>query len=225
MTKAPLWHEMHDRLSAPWVARNSPIAKRFVTREELQAAWSGRLETFSQEVGLGLARNECGDVEKRFLKTLSILVAIGYESWPRFKKNFLDHRDMEGTPDRTDQILPIPRQELQSLGLGLQPNEAEHFETVQYRFIPVILKEELDPLVLTAAQPLPFLDPERPILGSGGCGTVYKEVIGARCLRTAEGLENSVGSLVEMINNDVNTCNSEGKDCCQKDNGTSFCRD
>ena len=224
MVKAPIWEEVYRLLLDPWETRDSHRQKGFVTGQELQNAWSGRLETFSKELGLGLAEDECVYVEKKFLKTLSILVAIEYESWPSFKRDFLDHRDKKGTPDRTDECLPFPRQVLEDLGSGIRLSKADHFATVQYRFIPIILKQGLDPQVLTTSRPLPFVDQDPPLLGSGAGGVVYKEVIAPRCLTTDEGLENSVCSLIEMFGNGVNTFNPGGKDCCQKGNGASICK-
>ena len=224
MPKDSIWEDMHDRLSAPWITRGSPPAKCFITREELRTAWSGKLETFAKGVGLGLAKSEFGIVEGKFLKMLSILVMIEYESWPKFKKNFLDHKDGDGRLDRTDESLPISQQDSKNSGLGLQDYEAQRFEIWQYRFVPIILKQELEPLVLHTSRPLPFVNPNPLYLGSGVGGTVYKEVIAARCLSTPGGLENEVCSLINMIVNGADIPNSGGKECCQEGNEASRCQ-
>ena len=223
MSKESILEDMEDRLSKPWTTRGSPAAKRFITLEELRTAWSGKLETFANRVGLCLAQSEFGIVEGRFLKMLSILVMIRSESLPKFKKNFLDHRDGNGRLDRTDESLPISRQVSHDSGLGLPRHEARLFEMTQYQFIPIILKQELEPLVLKTPRPLPFVDPDPSCLGSGAYGSVYKEVIAARCLRLAGGSEYTVRILINMIVNGADYLYSDGKDCCQKDNGASSC--
>ena len=214
MPKDSILEDMQDRLSEPWIARGSPPAKSFITLEELRTAWSGKLETFAKAVGLGLAKSEFDIVEGKFLKMLSILVMIRSESLPQFKKNFLDHRDGNGRLDRTDESLPISQQGSQDSGLGLGRHEARLFEMAQYQFIPIILKQELEPLVLRTPRPLPFVDPNPPCLGSGAYGSVYKEVVAARCLRLAGGSEYAVRSLIYRIVNSADILYLDGKDCC-----------
>ena len=209
MTKDSIWEDMQDRLSAPWIARGSPAGKRFITLEELRTAWSGKLEIFAKAVGLALAKSEFDIVEGKFLKILSILVMIRSESLPKFKRNFLDHRDGNGRLDRTDESLPISQQDSHNPGLGLQRHEVRLFELVQYQFVPIILKQKLEPLELKSLRPLPFIDPNPPIIGSGAYGFVYKEVIAARCLRLAGGSEYAVCSLTNVIVNDADILYSD----------------
>lgn len=93
----------------------------------------------------------------------------------------------------------------------------------QYQFIPIILKQELESLVLKTPRPLSFVDPNSPYLGSDIYESVYKEVIAVRCLRLARGSEYPVRSLIKIIVNSANILYSDEKDCCQKDNEVSSC--
>lgn len=98
---------MEDRLSESWNTRSSSAVKRFITLEKLRIAWSGKLETFVSEVGLSLAKSDFGIVEGKFLKILSILIIIRFESLSKFKKIFLDHRDENERLDRTNKSLSL----------------------------------------------------------------------------------------------------------------------
>src|SRR5271154_445555 len=79
--------------------------KRFVTKDSQREIWgSGRnLEDFSAIAKLGGKTTKF--LENHFLQTLSILVSIGWNEWPRFSEIFLQHFH-DGRHDRTDAAIP-----------------------------------------------------------------------------------------------------------------------
>lgn len=158
----------------------SPYPVAFIPYAKLKKIWGGdRLVNFVNDKGLGLDPDQIAIAEQDLLQTISILLAIEWKDWFRFKAIFFPP-DEELASRRRDKNIPgFKLSELRDPSfLDGDVHRINLFLQVRWEYCPLVL-EEGPPMELDS-QPggwrLPFTqEPER--CGSGGFGEVTKEVI------------------------------------------------
>jgi predicted GIY-YIG superfamily endonuclease len=158
--------------------------KRFITEKDQKAIWSTHAKTILHYIGLKDDIQE--RIEQHFLKTVMILVKIGWKKWDTFGRIFLE------TKNRTDEenfCCKFP--ELASESFLNSREKAQCFVDNRSYFRPWVIKksgiEDLDDLVWR----LPFLEGEKE-LGKGASGKVTKELIAAKHFLIDRDSENKV---------------------------------
>ncbi|KAH8422340.1 uncharacterized protein LDX57_000097 [Aspergillus melleus] len=155
------------------------ISEKFISRGSLQIIWSeARLKEFVKLFDPGFDKTSIPDVQQRYIQTLSILVSIKWDGWPRFGTIFL----MQGRAD-----CDIPTLTLDALedSRFLGPEWADIFFSERCVFCPIDILEGQN-IVQTNEWRLPFL---KCIEGSkfGGFGEVVKGAIAPGHFRPLDG--------------------------------------
>ena len=147
----------------------------FVCGQDLEGIWSiSRIEQLFKGFDWSHSR-PWARIQEEFVKVLSTLVWIGWDSWDDFGHLFLEHVNNSGHLDRTDKHLPLEDTSF------LEPDKLRtFFRNQQYIFIPVFIMEDDEELDLEYMQysekhRMPFLGTE--VIGEGGSGIVTKEII------------------------------------------------
>ena len=168
---------IRDRLQEATVNNDrDSIQDRFITEYSLRKIWNGGLLRGLLEV-LGYEDNGLvGDILMNLIKTISILVSIRWDEWPRFGGIFLEYRDGAVLRhDRKDRALP---HSLQVLGdpSFLGKSWAVDFSRMQSSFLPIIV-EQGKIVTYPRTRPLPFIRSKREKIATGAYGVVTKETI------------------------------------------------
>lgn len=164
--------ELQNALGEAMHRKDSPD-ESFITYASLEAIWTdARLKTLADHGQPGFGQEMVEFVKSNLLRTISILVYIGWDHWGSFGKLFLHHQDHRGELDRLDDR--ITRYTPQTLDF-LDPAEARLFLSDRWAFIPVVLKQG-EHHQLEKGWRLPFVNPPTSI-GSGAYGQVSEEVI------------------------------------------------
>lgn len=159
------------------VVKKDRSSEKFVPYASLEAIWSGpRLREFVDLIRPGFDHHRVRFVKENLLRTLSILVYIGWPYWESFAVVFLHHRDSHGKLDRLDDRIPHYTSEALCAFLG--DFHAERFLTERCTFCPIDL-EEGKAIYFNGDWRLPFVA-ESEQIGAGGYGQVTKEVIAKR---------------------------------------------
>jgi hypothetical protein len=171
--------QINENLEAKAFNRGSRSDK-FVPLNRIEYIWGrdNRLGRFLAILGLGQDIFLVDDITKNLIKTLSILVAIGWKKWDTFGDIFLEERGGSVRKDRNDHNLPYHLAVLE--GQEGDPFLGEHwagkFRAEQNTFIPIIIKEGGNE-IYREGRPLPFDRSKTVKLKTGGYGSVTKEVI------------------------------------------------
>jgi hypothetical protein len=175
--------QMNEKLEAAAFNRGSKSDK-FVPLNRLEDIWRDRLGRFLVILGLGKDIFLVDDITKNLIKTLSILVTIGWKKWDAFGDIFLEERGGSVRGDRNDHNLPYPLAILE--GQDGDPFLGEHwagkFRAEQSTFIPIIIKEGGNE-IYREGRPLPFIRSQTLKLKNGGYGSVTREIIACHHFR------------------------------------------
>jgi hypothetical protein len=153
------------------------IQDRFITEHSLRKIWNGGLLTgLLQVLGYDEDNGLVGDVLMNLIKTISILVSIRWDEWPRFAGIFLEYRDRAVLRhDRKDRALPHSLQVLED-GSFLGKSWAVDFSMMQSSFLPIIIEQGKN-TTYPRTRPLPFIRSKREKIATGAYGVVTKETI------------------------------------------------
>jgi hypothetical protein len=153
------------------IQRSEKSSEKFITAKSLQEIWRFELVEFLK--GLGLDKQEQYTfIDKNLLKTLSILVHIRWDDWPKFTEIFMEGQGFR--KDRVDSKLPYDLAILQEESF-LGGGSGEDFSDSQYIFIPIILTQgKIDTYPIERRLPL---NTGGRVLGKGAFGKVMEEVI------------------------------------------------
>jgi hypothetical protein len=168
---------IRDRLQEVTVNNDrDSIQDRFITEHSLRKIWNGGLLTGLLEV-LGYEDNGLvGDILMNLIKTISILVSIRWDEWPRFSGIFLEYRDVAVLRhDRKDRALPHPLQVLGDASF-LGKSWAVDFSRMQSSFLPIIVEQGKN-TTYPRTRPLPFIRSQTAKIATGAYGVVTKETI------------------------------------------------
>ena len=153
--------------------KDSPNQK-FITRHSLRDIWTfDLLAKFFDDHSVDLGALGVETVREKLLKTLSILVLIQWPNWTRFASIFLHHTDEEGKNDRLDDYLPHSNQKISAI---FGPLDCSEFIARQYEICPITIREG-EHCVFSEDERLPFINLNEKIIGVGGYGDVFEEVI------------------------------------------------
>ncbi|KAL2830162.1 hypothetical protein BJY01DRAFT_254723 [Aspergillus pseudoustus] len=172
-------------------------AREFVTHMRLDAHWSmEELHDFTAAVGLTLSEQHIRDIKRDLLRTLSILVAIGWDKWRIFPDLFL--RGGASTLGSTDDaVMDLTAADLTP---GLGARFAWVFESRIGVFNPVVIEykqnSQLDSSSTHRGFRLPFLKDKVSVIGQGACGRVLCESIAPGGFREEDGSLNSMNKVV-----------------------------
>lgn len=154
--------------------------ERFISHKSLKQIWTARLIPFFQILEPGYDNSAIIFAEKNLIKTLSILVAIGWPHWSSFWDLFFTSKDSSGRLNHLDNSLPYAFLILKDVSfLG---KWAPAFQRMQHIFIPIVV-ESGQIQEYEKEYRLPFIDLERKDIGEGGFGKVTKEVIACHQFR------------------------------------------
>jgi hypothetical protein len=177
--------QINERLEDATINRHSKSDK-FVTLNSLERIWDrGTLGRFLYLLGQkgSFLHLLVDDVLKTLIKTISILVAIGWKKWDTFGDKFLDSEDSV-RKDRNDLKLPYTLEALEGKHgeAFLGRLWAGKFFSEQFTYVPYIIKEGGN-MIYSKTRPLPFIKSKTEKLKIGGYGSVTKEVIACRHFR------------------------------------------
>lgn len=145
----------------------------FITTHVLEKIWTDDCLTEFFEGFEWADKNFIEAVKKKFLKVISILVRIGWNSFEDFRAAFYDY------PDRQDSNLPF--HDISKIK-QLDSPTANDFCTRQYNFIPITIEEEKDQ-ELSESYLFPFVKKSEVIAEDRGSVCVmYKEIVAPRQL-------------------------------------------
>jgi hypothetical protein len=152
------------------------IQDSFITEHSLRKIWNGGLLTGLLEI-LGYEDNGLvGDVLMNLIKTISILVSIRWDEWPRFGGIFLEYRDGAVLRhDRKDRALPHSLQVLGDASF-LGKSWAVDFSRMQSSFLPIVIEQGKN-ATYPRTRPLPFIRSKRQKIAIGAYGVVTRETI------------------------------------------------
>lgn len=159
---------------------------KFVTEQSLGEIWSPvRLKQFCriakfEDLGDLDSNKTVETLKHKLLKTISILVRIGWPKWNRFDHIFFNTRySADGELQRVDSNIGLFKLEDLAkddfLGGTIW---ARDFVRIRFAFIPIDIEEGMVQL-FSSGHRLPFLEPEaqREELGIGSYGRVTKATI------------------------------------------------
>lgn len=171
---------IRNKLSAATYSNESPSCA-FIPYADLRDIWreDRRLADFVNHKRLGLNEDQFNTAKQSLLRTISILVDIGWDDWLRFKEIFFPTDATLARPRRDENITEFTRNDLQDPSFfGDDHLRIDAFMQKRWVYCPLVLMGgkvmELD------SQPgcewrLPFVKSEP--CGSGSSGNVTKETI------------------------------------------------
>ncbi|KAJ0425052.1 hypothetical protein BJY00DRAFT_308937 [Aspergillus carlsbadensis] len=172
-------------------------AREFITHLTLNNYWTEeKLRAATTAVGLVLVESQIQEVKDHLLRTLSILVLIGWDNWARFPDLFLrGENSLLGSKD--DAVMELTHAKLEA-GLGSN-SSAWAFASSVCAFTPVVIEfRKMKQLELNSGSRggfrLPFLVDQVLKLGSGAGGTVFRETIAPGGFRDEDGHLNPTAS-------------------------------
>jgi hypothetical protein len=174
--------EIRDRLSEAVYNDDSAITDQFIAEHDLEEIWEPQmLKDFLAVLGYGGTGTLVETVRKNLIKTISILVHIGWENWPKFETIFFPN-GWEGEVHRKDPGKPYPHEVLKEATFLGSGRAAREFFNTQYAYFPVVIEEGSN-MIIPRTQPLPFIKSKQEEIADGGFGIVTKEVIAPHYFR------------------------------------------
>jgi hypothetical protein len=165
-------NEIREKLESRTHNREYPM-ERFISFKTLEEIWTmDCLERFLDILDIDCDTDSALYIRKNLIKVLSILVAIRWDDWSRFRTIFLIG---EARRVREDSSLPFALSALEE-GSFLGMSFASDFLNVQHAYIPIVV-EQGESRIYPRTRPLPFLKSRSSQIGAGGFGVVTKEII------------------------------------------------
>ncbi|KAH7403385.1 kinase-like domain-containing protein [Cadophora sp. MPI-SDFR-AT-0126] len=157
---------------------------RFITKRTLSKIWTiSCLERLCRICRMtdpdGISVNETvRHLKEQLLRTISILVHINWPHWDRFRRIFFDRRYSNDVLRIDKNIKGYTQAQLEAEGFLAKPRYAIEFLRVRDSFFPILIKNGMVK-IFRKGRILPFIKQgnDSVELGSGGFGTVTKEII------------------------------------------------
>jgi hypothetical protein len=164
---------------ARWMVSPGPT---FISGDRLEHIWEDKdLRQFAVRLGIG----DWEFIRQNLLKTISILVYIGWRDYSRVKEIF-SHKNAAGQLDRVDSNLPYTNiDKLRDSTFLSNSLIANHFYQNQYAFVPIQIEEGEDREYPRDSR-LPFIR-ESEEWRTGSYGTVTKVVVAKKMYKTSQG--------------------------------------
>ncbi|KAJ5689545.1 hypothetical protein N7462_003937 [Penicillium macrosclerotiorum] len=150
----------------------------FIPRVRVQEIWAGnRLGDFANELRLGLTDEQIRIAQTELLHTISLLIAINWREWSRFKAIFFPSDQAIANSRRDCNIASLRLEDLEHESfLGRADNMAHFFMTERWLYFPILLKMgHNDAYGEDYRLPLILDETQKP--KEGGFGIVTKAVI------------------------------------------------
>ncbi|KAF8859384.1 kinase-like protein [Acephala macrosclerotiorum] len=174
--------DIRDKLSEAVYNYDSPTIEQFIAEQDLEKIWEPQmLKEFLAVLGYGGTGGLVKTVQKDLIKTISILVHIGWENWSKFETIFFPN-GWEGPIHRKDPSKPYPHEVLKEKTFLGDGRAAREFFNVQHAYFPAVIEEGSN-MIIPRTQPLPFIKSMQEDIADGGFGIVTKEVIAPHYFR------------------------------------------